>query len=176
MIREILKMKNSIKTLVVGLVGALAFTAMADGNSYLYWMAETPESLSGQLTYAKVAVYNGDTFTEYMGVALASGAIDTEAAGKFVPSVGTDFLNMIAAIGSTALSDSYKFQLELYGGDDNILMLSNMLGFSDANIRETGAGMIGTASAFTGFQIPEPTGGLLMMLGFGLLALRRKQK
>lgn len=170
-------MKNSIKTLVVGLVGALAFTAMADGNSYLYWMAETPESLSDQLSYAKVAVYKDGTFTEYMGVALASGAIDTEAAGKFVPSVGTDFLNMIAAIGSTALNDSYKFQLELYGGDDNnILMLSSMLGFNDANIRETGAGMIGTASVFTGFHVPEPTGGLLAMLGFGLLALRRKQK
>ena len=163
----------NIKSYIAAAAVAIASFAMAEGEaSYLYWMADA--SGLSDVSYAKVHAYglDGKTSVGYLTVPAQAGGGE-----KFSPNVpDTLFLEEFAAIGSTMLSDSYNFQLELYGADDKVKWLSSMVAKSDAAIGSTWQEAGGSPTVFGGFQIPEPTGGLLMMLGFGLLALRRKQK
>lgn len=169
-------MNKLIKSLAVAVTLAVASTSMAD-DSYLYWMAD----ISGvsNVSYGRISAYDeeGD-FVAYLGVVTDSaGTVDSTRAGKFTPSIsGVSFNEMIAFVGSETLLDAYKFQLELLNSNSDIIALSDMVLATKANLNATAAGMSGTPTVFSGFAIPEPTSGMLALLGFGLLALRRKQK
>lgn len=161
----------NIKSFIAAAAVAIATFAMAGEASYLYWMADTT-GLSG-VSYAKVHAYDGSTDAGYLTVAQTDGTGVGEA---FNPTFNALYLEKVAVIGSTMLGNSYSFQLELYGTDDKVRWLSAVVAKSDATIGSTWQALGVRPTVFTGFQIPEPTGGLLMMLGLGMLALRRKQK
>lgn len=161
----------NIKSYIAAAAVAIASFAMAEGEaSYLYWMAETGLS---EVSYAKVGVYNGAERIGYLTV--ASNGTGGEPTQNFVPTFDSVFLDRVAVIGSTLLNESYNFQLELYGIDNQVKWLSSQIAQKDAAIGSSWT-VGANPTVFTGFHVPEPTGGLLAMLGFGLLALRRKQK
>lgn len=161
-------MKNIIKSFAVAVAMLLSTSVLAEGGaSYLYWMTENLGSFGGAAwTYAQVK-YDSGSGTGY----LAYG--DTATFNKGL-TLGGDFYAMQVAIGSLTLGDSYKFALELFNGDNKVVGSSAWLAYDAGFIG--GKSMSAKEAVFSGFQIPEPTSGLLMMMGFGVLALRRKQK
>ena len=157
-------MKNVMKSLAVAAAMMLSATAMAD--SYLYWM--TSGASYSSWSTAKV-VYDDGTSTGYLAPGVDGGTVFTTA-----QTINNEFYFMQVSIGSLVLSDSYKFALELYDGTSTCTLISNWVDYDAKYIGD--ASMSQKEALFTGFHIPEPTSGMLAMLGFGLLALRRKQK
>jgi len=162
-------MKSFMKSLVLAAGFALVFSAQAVTDSYLYWMVsedynEWAAFAGKNATYAKVKWDNGEK-NGYL-----VNAYDTSS---------TQFENFTfgqyAAIGSEMLNDSYKFIAEIYN-EGGYLGYSNFItGSQLAANGSTGTSVYGITGQTT-FTIPEPTSGMLALLGFGLLALRRKQK
>ena len=163
-----------IRSYIAAAAVAVASMAMADGDtSYLYWMADATEL--ADVSYAKVHVYESDGTTSagYLTVAQPDGSGSGES---FSSTFGNVFLEQVAVIGSSQLGASYRFQLELFGTDDKVKWLSAQIAQSAAVIGTNWQALGGSPTTFEGFHVPEPTSGLLALLGFGLMALRRKQK
>ena len=164
-------MKKIIKSFAVAATMLLSASVLAEDPtpSYMYWMTEylyTP--VAGQAwEYAKVK-YSGDSDSGFLGAA--------EGGDKFGRNllIGQDFYAMQVAIGSVTLGESYKFALELFNSNGDAIGISQWIDYDPGYIGSKS--MSAKEAKFSGFLIPEPTSGLLAMLGFGLLALRRKQK
>lgn len=140
----------------------------ANADSYLYWLVGDAGPYAGA-DYAKIAFTTDDGAT---ATYLVNG--NPGAAG------GKEFYNFMveqyALIGSTELGSSYKFFVELYSDTDGKLGVTQMLAY-DAIKNAIGPDFLSiTDQAKFSAAIPEPTSGLLALLGFGMLALRRKQR
>ena len=158
-------MKNIIKSLAVAAAMLLSTSVLAADTSYLYWMTQDLGGFSGEnWSYAQVK------YTNTLGT--ESGYFDTQFSSGLT--IADDFYAMQVAIGSVTLADSYKFALELFNSAGDVVGSSAWLAYNVDFIGDKS--MAASRAKFGGFQIPEPTSGLLMMMGFGLLALRRKQK
>ena len=163
-----MNMKSIIKTLALAAV--MTFAASAQADSYLYWMVGDAGRYA-DATYAKIGyTTDGGTSVTYLYNGNPGAAADADTFTNY-------FLDQYAKLGSTALDSSYKFFVELYESS-NGTGRSELLAYTDI------AGAIGSSSLaitdqavfnFSG-AVPEPTSGMLALLGFGLLALRRKQK
>lgn len=165
-------MKKIIKSFAVAVAMVLSASVLAEDaapTSYMYWMTEylyTP--VAGQAwEYAKVK-YSGGSDSGFLGVADGGDTF-----GKNLL-IGQDFYAMQVAIGSVTLGESYKFALELFNSNGDAIGISQWIDYDPGYIGSKS--MSAKEAKFSGFQVPEPTSGLLAMLGFGLLALRRKQK
>ena len=159
-------MQTMIKSLL--LIAAMACITSANADSYLYWMVGNGSSFDAE--YAKIAYTTGDGVSAtYLYNGNPGAAADQKEFYNF-------YLDQYALIGSTTLDSSYKFFVELYNDNDQVVGVSRMLAF-DAIKDAIGPDFMSiTGQANFSASIPEPTSGLLTLLGFGLLALRRKQK
>ena len=164
-----------MKKLLLGLLMAMSVgAASAEDTSYMYWMISETGSTGWE--YAKLAVQDNSTgkvvsylcWAENADVtAFDNAAVDTSAGGYLSAT--------LMAVGSTYLSDSYSFVAELYNSEDKAIMFTSTI-LGGSIMASSDKELVSGVNNFSGAVIPEPTSGLLAMLGFGLLALRRKQK
>ena len=163
-------MKNIFKTLAAAAMLTVGGTVSAD--SVLYWMLQDnfASGLRDTYSYAKVAVVQADGGGTVTYLTVYPGSSSEQFSGELT-------WGQYAQIGSTVLNDNYKYFVELFNNSGEQIGLSNYLAYSDISSHiGSDSAIIGSAAVFTGVHIPEPTSGLLALLGFGLLALRRKQK
>ena len=169
---------------------AVAATALAVGSASaeyatIYWTVDPGVETSFAYDYAGVA-YKAPAESAYSaylldgsdGAGMASGTADelfvTPAdAGKSVPGA----LPMQDAVDYGA----YAFRIELFSGDDTLIAVSEAATFASLqNVwacvgKGTDEPGGGTWSPTAYHAVPEPTGGLLVLLGLAGLALKRKR-
>ena len=157
------------KKLILGVAAAVCGIALAE-DSYLYWQinqqgAEKPI----EFAYAQVkATKDGGDI--YVGEAM--GVTDV---GKTAISAGPiDSAFNMSAYGE---GSGYSFVVELMNSELGVIGESATFSYADiapyiwSPMGQKGA----SAWTVTAFTVPEPTSGLLLLLGVAGLALRRKR-
>lgn len=166
------------KIIVAALALSLVVVARAE---YLYWMvgdnyaANATEGSDELFAYLK-ATTSSDTYAS-TDVQLDSATAD-DVYGAYTDKVGFEFDLGASSIGSNAssyyfyieLSNGYKTTLTSYSGlNDYILRSGTAIPSSTFNIAGFGSGT-------TAYNVPEPTSGLLFVIGGMLLGLKRKRQ
>ncbi len=149
-------------------IAAMMMTAMfAKADIYLYWTVDMSGSNVTGAQYAELYASNdGVNYTSissYYEIGSVNPAQSTIAVGgvtaspytNYLVALYNDALNQIAVSGSAS---SY--------GD----IMQNTW-----NAAEAGSRPPSSPYSFSGFVVPEPTSGLMLLLGLGALALKRKQ-
>lgn len=163
-------LKSFFALVVVALTSLVNAT---EYGGYLWWMLDEASvnevtSRVGTPSYAKLHVSGGGKDYYMLNPFGGKEIYKDDAWGV----LGV-FQSAVAAEYATA---EYKFIVELFDDSSNLL----------ASFIEVAGDSFGNAYSdsfdpryiyeFSGTNIPEPTGGMLTLVGFGLLALRRKQK
>jgi len=179
-----------MKKIAMIVASALAFGAFAD-DSYLYWLVGDEIEMDGK-TYsydtltARVVAYDGDNTIEVMnlyGVSTSGGLVPVTA-GTSITVENGDNSPYYAGITSGIQSSNWSYFIELYN-DSNVFVgrsegdgLNYATAQSSDYLRTSGftkPGGTWAVTAFTAKPVPEPTSGLMLLLGSALLALRRKR-
>ena len=165
------------KLMVLAAIAAMAFGATAEGDAsyqYLYWQVDESRVASG------IGSYNAAMFCRLDGDGTVElSRIETAAGGRWSgpdnpAATMTDF-------SGYGVGDSFVFELAMWNGT-SLETVGTSATFSYAQLADYltqwqgGASTTPTQGVFTpSFAVPEPTSGLLMLIGLAGLALRRKQ-
>lgn len=155
-------------TFIFALLSALAVQA-----DYLYWMVDTSSAseFSSQYTAVRLTDESKNIYDSYTGIT-HTDIVNYQADGYYFTAENL----------SPAFSDSASYFVELYNGGTTI---ARSTAISGADLRNTmayysGGMSIGAATpaSFGGFTsaVPEPTSGLLFVLGGMLLGLKRRRQ
>ena len=151
--------------LILSLLGSLV--ASAD-DSYLYWMIDT----TADFAYAKIRADGSDTYLNvYDGTftALSESPMVTKADYLDAKDWGDGFY---AAVSGSVPS---TFIVELWNAENAYVGFSSVS--SSGHIYSGGMGLpAATAATASSFAIPEPSSGLLMLVGCAVLGLRRRKQ
>lgn len=164
----------------------LALVASAD-NSYFIWEynPDSADVMEFSLAKIKVTMAAEPEFSAYLSVGDVEGS-ETVLPSDFNESsyLGTKIEDKIYSNLAAYADPQYNFVLELYvwnssAGALEYLSASDAVSYSDM----LNAGYIynNMSTAFSAYSfsvpkpIPEPTGGILLVLGIGMLALKRKR-
>lgn len=164
-----------MKKLFVLALLSVAFNAMAT-DQYLYWMVSDNATVDGE-TLA--------TGTYYAKVKADGQYLNFYASPEAGASYGDGWATVNTAFNMPTFAGTFEtlptsFVVELYNSKDTTAEGSWVgqatLSWNASNITSGGMTIANYATA-TAFQsIPEPTSGLLLLLGVAGLALRRKNK
>ena len=160
---------------------ALGLTAgVAKADYFINWKIEDSSPI--QFDFAKVQANSGSYSVYLTG---KTGLYNEFGSDTSLTSLGADTVDY--PVGQTAMGaggpDGYDFCVELYGGADGetLLAVSETKSFADLqSLRCIGTDIKGVTGegvwAVSGFHaVPEPTSGMLFLLGLASLALRRKR-
>ena len=165
-----------MKKLIVSALMALSCGVLfaEDTDMYLFWMIDSDATFDGQkgldLTGYTARLSDGQKYLNlYADVGVSIGDYDS---AKNVQQYDT-----LAGIGG--YSDGSSFFVELLSGG-TLAYTSETMGYGDLGAYMSSMkGMAQPADTY-GFKtftaVPEPTSGLLLLLGVAGLALRRKNK
>ena len=175
-----------MKKIILALAFSCAVLALsAEGDKYLYWMVEDSNI---QFDYARVAatkkVDNVVVGVTYLNIYPPA----TDEAGNIYQyaeqpaKLGSDGYATDKTYGLLAGStdwSSYSFVIELLNEDYDVKATGGESRYSDLLKYMISSPLdqpeAWTVSSFTPSPVPEPTSGLLMLLGAAVLALRRKR-
>lgn len=145
-------MKN---LLTIAMITLAAFAAKAD--FYLYWTVDvTDTQWAGTAAYA--GLFSGETGVDSIAIGDKSDALITGSYADYWVKLYDSALNEIAVSSSRVTFNELK-------------------GMSASPIWDsttTTVGASGSPYSFNSFVIPEPTSGLMLLLGLGALALKRR--
>ena len=158
-----------MKKLFATLVLLAGFAANAD---YLYWMIDTSSDIGGagqyEYEYQSInLVYNSKTLQSFaydndLGNKFNSGGY-FEYSGDFIDSTGSSFwVELVSSGNSVAKSTAYTYT-----------ELINMGALFKGSSMSSN---VGNVVSFGGFApVPEPTSGVLLLIGGMLLGLKRRR-
>ena len=184
------------KILILAMAACAAMLTATAEENFLYWMVDVSDNTDYSFSYATIKAMNSNgTTSDYLsfyGTGDASTSVGTKSAStaylSYIDSNGTGantgtktsggaFTGIDGYVGST-------FLVELWAdsstdASDPTRVAWGSLAYSllkdsvSSGLNQSGA----TLYTVTGSQlIPEPTSGLLALLGLAALALRRKQR
>ena len=174
-------MKKMITTGFMTLVTGLVSLALhAEDYKYLYWMVdETHDADKYEFTYATVKADD----SSYLHLYNQSG--DTGADRFYISDYATADLGLATSAGFAGLgTDSYigsTFLFELWrendDGDDDTLVAWKSVAYSAlaGNIFANTQTDSGESPFVVSNVIPEPTSGMLLLIGIAGLAIRRRR-
>ena len=162
------------KIIMMSAIMALAFGAQA-ASSYLYWMLDEPTDMA--FAYARVLGVTASGETSYLTIAEPGGGENAFVFNQNVPDLGNALSGQYYSLIPENTS-WMNFYVELYNWENAVVGVSQSAAYADLVEKFVYSDMstsgIRSPYHFTA-AIPEPSGGLLMLFGFGLMALRRKR-
>ena len=192
--------KAFIATLIAAMFGA---TAMASGSDMLIWHIDLEDSWVYQNgnypTFNKITfgLQNGSDSSTYKELDSKTYYLVDDTTLASSPGYGDGLANANQGIAGTFATDLSAYGNDVYGGYEVMIQLWNnteLVAVSD-NIFDSSKNLYLRDLARTSMPsdtlpvsawdiginfgarvVPEPTSGLLMMLGAGLLALRRRRR
>lgn len=173
-------MKSMLKLAALSIV-ASAISARAD---FLAWSLDTSETYNyAQIYYAESAeaAESGTALTSYLDTTKEGGGSD-----KIEKAWGDTGSTFFADLSTTMKQSGYEFYVLLYNADHQVTRVSDPIAWDVAKIVAQYSSLNGntvtSATSYTGevanasnFNIPEPTSGLLFLIGSTALLLRRKR-
>ena len=163
-----------MKKLILSL--ALLSSAVVSADSYLYWMVDT----SSDYAYARILTPTDNYLTIYdQGFDYAYN--EAGGASGVSKSTVTDFANndegFFASLNGIDVASS-TFIIELYNDSGKFISQSTLSGSAAAQYVYKGgtSAVPATAWSASSFAIPEPSSGLLMLVGCAVLGLRRRKQ
>ena len=163
-------MKDMVKSVL--LVAVIAFASAVRAESYLYWMVDTT-GYEGSWDYAAIKVVND-------GVNNRVGYLTMDGNNKFGKSTSGGIEGAWASLGSYE-ANTFSFIVELYSEANGWqAQTSSAIAYQALseggylyNSMPSGGNKLVFGPGFTS-SAPEPTSGVLMLIGVSVLALRRK--
>ena len=167
---------------------ALIASTVASADSFLYWMVGEGQSYDYARIYAKTGENTGSYLNIYDGgfdYAYNEKGITAEQGGggsvlkNTVDEARTYGEGFYAALAGINPSDA-TFIIELYNDSNQFISQTSMSGSQLASYVYNGGTTIPTAVSPWGvsstYAIPEPSSGLLMLVGCAVLGLRRRKQ
>ena len=163
------------KTTLIAAAMLIAACARAD---YLYWMVneDSQSQDSVPFMYAKVAV-SGEGVAEETYLVDGFGNDEVLWSGFPTPETGYSTAPAYFNLGSYG-AEGFSFAVELYGVEGDLVGRGDIKTFEqlrDFVYGDMGHGGIDPWVVSSTAAVPEPTGGVLVLFGCALLALRRRR-
>ena len=176
-----------MKKLVAFSVAVVLMTALRADYSSLYWTINEADNFSGApFDYAKVYAVNNrtgsDTYLNYVGTGgIEAGQAEFYSDVHLPEEIGRGGGYALAGPSWAAITDEMRsgdwlFSFLLYDQDGNEVGHSlRTYTFGDIANYVADFGTTPSGGALAVGVVPEPTSGLLLLLGLASLALRRKR-
>lgn len=106
--------------------------------------------------------------------------VDASGTEVFTPGHGYDedtYIDLIQ-LGDDDAESTYSYYIEVYDNDFNVVAISETQSYSDLKGGNYIVDIGMDPSAYwhgEGYTVPEPTSGMMLLLGMGLLGLRRRR-
>ena len=180
-----------MKKLLMAMALAGAAMAASAEDNYLYWMVDVSDSTDYAFNYATIKAQDesGNT-SDYLWL-YGQDSADTIGHRLYASNYGenssydpgtTTGGGAFAGLGNYGVGSKFLFELWTDGAtadSPNRVGWTGWIDYESIAKNIFSAGDLSGASPFTvgsTMLVPEPTGGLLTLLGLAVLALRRKQK